>query len=271
MCRNVCFFTMILLFTVISCTDSTSSNENSKPPDGATDLYQPTISISENHPDSYAQNVKFTVEVTSIFQLVLTSLFEESLPWKEVDDHWEYRETEGNLTNILELYDGEFDYEIVWVLDGTDDQGNTYDNMSIFQITQGKDGKSGSWTVYDMESSTPYTAFTYVWSLNTAGIYSATMTAKDITGGVIGELIISINSVDGSGTYSNYSDDVLIEMAVWNADGSGSMTSYYTDPPTVYTWGPNPTTKNSISKEEYHKLSFQEIYKQFNTRFSYTR
>jgi hypothetical protein len=237
--KSILILSLTALMFISACSDSTSPESNN-PPAAAVAVPEFTTAISEGNNDPNAQSVKTTVENFSAF-FALGEAFEniDQYNWEKTGDTWTYSETEGNLTTTVTITETSDGYEFKIIISGTDEYGNTMSG-TLLEAYAAKDGTSGYWRFYDTSENPSKLFFSYTWQVDANQTITATMKLYGNDGSVLSQTDLTINS-DKSGNYTTKNGNgETMQTATWNADGSGSMTTYYTDPPTTVTWGPNP-------------------------------
>ena len=238
--KALALLSIIALMFMSACSDSTSSDKKSAPPENAIKTVEFTTAISPNHTDQNAQSVRASVESFGGMINLYSAFFQlEQYNWEQNGNTWTYSETQDNITVTVTITETDAGYVYTMSMNGTDTDGTVYNGVLLEAFTA-KDGSNGYWKLYDPTSTTTLLMFEFTWTVNSNNAIVATAKTYDSDGSVYSQANVTINS-DKSGTYQLVdADGNTMQTASWNADGSGSVTYYYTDPPTTYTWGPNP-------------------------------
>ena len=134
--------------------------------------------------------------------------------------NWQWTVTAQGITVTLKAVEGS-DGSVSWTLtlNGTDPQtGDTYNNWVAMTGTTSADGKSGSFTIYEENSTT--VAVTATWSTNEAGTTTVTIETPD------GDSWAITSNADGSGTMVIKENGKKTYEASWNSASAGTWTSY---------------------------------------------
>ncbi len=105
--------------------------------------------------------------------------------------------------------------------------GTTYNNSTLLSGTESTDGKSGNWTFYYPNSTTPEAVAN--WSTDGSGNLTGTILEYNTSGTLTAKWVFTDN-VDKSGELVIYTDNVLTWDVKWNSNGSGTWVAY--DPST---------------------------------------
>ncbi len=90
--------------------------------------------------------------------------------------------------------------------------------FTYMKTEEAKDGKFGSWVIYDPENNN-IAVWSYNWSINAAGNYTALLTMEQ---GEETNVFNITNNADGSGSFVYNINSEKQNEIIWNADGSGS-------------------------------------------------
>ena len=94
--------------------------------------------------------------------------------------------------------------------------------FTYISAEEAKNGKNGSWTIYNPETPSSY-IWTYNWSINAINSFIASLMWNE------GESLASfdvVGNTDNSGSFKYYIASVLKADILWNADGSGTYWIY---------------------------------------------
>lgn len=116
-------------------------------------------------------------------------------------DTWTWQFTQGTLTmRVVATKQSSGGYQWQVILNGTDSQdGTTYNNWVALQGTSSADGKSGSWTIY--EDNSTVTAAQFLWETSSAGVLTGTFTVYEQ--GVQSYRVVVVRNANGSGTVTH--------------------------------------------------------------------
>ncbi|MCB8994748.1 MAG: hypothetical protein H6538_03985 [Bacteroidales bacterium] len=123
--------------------------------------------------------------------------------------HWAY----GDLaywmtyTELSDKYTWTYDYQYTGV-----------PRFTFISAEEAKDGKSGSWTIYNPDVPSEY-VWTYDWSINSSNTFLANLVWNE--GNDVASFNVVSNS-NNSGSFKYYVASVLKADINWNADGSGT-------------------------------------------------
>ncbi|MBN8704445.1 MAG: hypothetical protein J0L62_01110 [Bacteroidetes bacterium] len=241
--KLLCFVVLIGLgFGFYGC-DKEDEEETSGSP---TKVNIPKIetSISANHPDVNARSLKTSVESLNYMSGMFMNFYEgfEGYEWVKNGNLYTYQETYGTESFKYTVLDNGSTYTTKFYISG-DMGGFTINNGLMFEGTYTKDGKSGSWKVYDFVNATSsFVDVSYEWSTSTAGVLTSLMKMWDsATDQIPDSYEVTLNS-DKSGTSIFKEDGLKIWSGLWAVDGSGEQ-KYYNESGEVtetFTWTKNP-------------------------------
>jgi hypothetical protein len=138
---------------------------------------------------------------------------------------WTWSATQGTFSyTMTAVKESNGSYSWKLVLNGTP-QGSPdgYDNWTAMEGSTSADGKSGSWTIYQVNSTIK--AAYFIFSTDANGTLTADLTAYNDRGVEEGKYVF-INNTDGSGELSFYDGTVRVLKVTWIANGSGSWWTY---------------------------------------------
>lgn len=119
-------------------------------------------------------------------------------------------------------------YSWKWVYNGYDSSSQmTYTNWVFLQGTTSADGKTGTWTIYQDNSTN--IAATYSWSVDANGNKTGTLVYFQDDGVTQEGKIVVINNADKTGEVDSYTGTTLQFKATWTATGSGQWWEYASD------------------------------------------
>ncbi|MFP4059605.1 MAG: hypothetical protein ACOC2F_05925 [Bacteroidota bacterium] len=107
------------------------------------------------------------------------------------------------------------------------------DRFTYIYAEENKDGKSGSWTIYD-PSSPVQEVWVYNWIIDSNDNFSATLTWDESVDSY-GVFEVESNA-DGSGSFTYTVDGTDQVEIIWNADGSGNYQLNYDEDVINYSW-----------------------------------
>lgn len=136
---------------------------------------------------------------------------------------WTWNYTEGTLTiKMTSTYQSDGSYLWKLILNGKDpSDGTTYNNWTAMEGSTSGDGKSGSWKIYEENTTTVGGDFAWATSNNVL-----TGTQKEYTNGVSTGQIVLVNNPDNTGEMRVYEGTVMTYKATWTAAGSGQWWTY---------------------------------------------
>ena len=115
-------------------------------------------------------------------------------------------------TELADKYTWEYDWEV---------PGQA--RFTYISAEELKTGKSGSWTIYNSESTSDF-VWTYGWSINTSETFTANLVWNE--GGTEESSFNVVSKADNSGSFKYYIATVLNAEILWNTDGSGTYTFF---------------------------------------------
>jgi hypothetical protein len=136
---------------------------------------------------------------------------------------WTWTYTEGTLT-VKMTSTAQSDGTYLWklIFNGKDpSDGTTYSNWTGMEGTTSADGKSGSWKIYNDNTTTVVADFSWATTNNVL-----TGTQKAYTNGTSTGQIVVVNNPDNTGEMRTYTGSVMTYKATWTATGSGQWWTY---------------------------------------------
>lgn len=226
--RHYHFFilTFILSLFIVGCEDEDSPTTPAQKPTA------PQVSFNgpnTNSTNQYAQQAKSTSQLFNS-QGEMFNAFAQ-LPGTQNGNVWSYTITANGLTETITselLSDGSYQWKIV--LHGLyTDEGKTVNvtNWTAFEGTTSANGKSGSWKIYETNSTA--VSLELIWATDAAG--NETGSIKMYSGGVLQEQLDIVNNIDGTGSLTFFQKGtgtaVYKSMEItWIADGTGTYKIY---------------------------------------------
>jgi len=139
---------------------------------------------------------------------------------------WTWSYTQNGVTGTWTATSSSSGYNWNLVLNGSNGTV-TYNNWTALGGSESADGKSGNWTFYFMNTTTP--EFQASWSTDSNGNLSGTVLIHDSSGNLTGKEIFT-NDANNSGELKIYTGNVLTLDIKWISNGSGTWVEY--DPTT---------------------------------------
>lgn len=146
---------------------------------------------------------------------------------------WTYTQIQG-FTATWSATSSSNGYNWKLVYNGTLTSGGsseTFSNWTVLNGNETTDGKSGSWTLYYVNST--IAAYAVTWSTSSTGTLTGTIIVNDTTGAQVAKQVFT-NNTDKSGELVVYegpaSGAVQVLDVKWTSTGSGTWTSF--DPTT---------------------------------------
>lgn len=200
-------------------------------------------SISANHTDYNARSLKSSVESLNYMSGMFMNFYEgfEGFKWVKNGNLYTYQETYGDESFKYTVLDNGSTYTVKFYLSGNMGDFNLSNGL-MFEGTYTKDGKSGSWKVYDfVNATTSFVDVSYEWSTSSSGTITGLMKMWDTVSDPIPDSYEVTIKNDKSGTAVFKDDNVKSWSALWNANGSGEETWFNSSGEILssVTWGPN--------------------------------
>lgn len=174
-----------------------------------------------NSTNPEVQYTKATVEAMNGFGSYFLIFSGLTATTSESGFTWTY--TVQNLTiRLTATRQSNGDYAWKMIYNGSDSQGRSYNNWTSLEGTTSTDSRSGSWIVYE-ENSTAKAA-EYTWS--TSSTNALTGTFKLYSSGTLATQIILTSNADNTGELKIYDGTVLVYRSIWQANGSGQWWRY---------------------------------------------
>jgi len=201
-------------------------------------------SISSNHTDYNARALKSSVESLNYMSGMFMNFYEgfEGYKWVKNGNLYTYQETYGDESFKYTVLDNGSTYTVKFYLTGNMGEFNLTNGL-MFEGTYTKDGKSGSWKVYDfVNAQTSFVDVSYEWNTSTAGVLTSLMKMWDNASDLIPDSYDVVINSNKSGTAVFKVDGVKSWSALWNQNGSGEETYFNSAGEIIstVTWGPNP-------------------------------
>lgn len=220
--RSTLVFTALLLFAFILAGCSKDGSSPSEPQVTAPTV--PTLVFkgpSTTSTETNAQMVKSYVSAVNMFTTMFAPY--QYLPSTRDGNTWTWTYTEGTLT-VKMTSTAQSDGTNLWklILNGQDQSdGVTYNNWTGMEGSTSGDGKSGSWKIY--EANTTIIEGDFSWATNNNIL---TGTQKEYTNGTSTGQIVLVNNPDNTGEMRMYEGTVMTYKATWTAAGAGQWWTY---------------------------------------------
>ena len=220
--RSKLLFTAPLIFAVILSGCSKDSSSPSEPQ--ATAPTFPTLVFkgpNTSSTETNAQMIKSYASAVNSFTMMFVPY--QQLPSTRDGNTWTWTYTEGTLT-LKMTSTAQSDGTYLWklILNGQDQSdGVTYNNWTGMDGSTSADGKSGNWKIYEENTTTVATDFSWSTTNNVL-----TGTQKEYTNGSSSGQIILVNNPDNTGEMRMYTGAVMTYKATWTAGGSGQWWTY---------------------------------------------
>lgn len=222
-------FISSVLISGCDTNDTTSSGDQDPPPSKPV-----TPSVVVNGPnttstDPYVFIAKTYAQLFTNISLQFVSI--QNVPGNQNGNTWSYEVT---LQGITTKYQGvkNSDGSVLWTITWSSTNGSiTYNNWKAYDAYATADGKNGYWRVY--EENDTVRVGEYTWSTASNGTVAGTI--SDFTNGIEDERAVFNSRTDGSGelnifaTVTGVLTMVLKTNITWQANGSGSWTTYKND------------------------------------------
>jgi hypothetical protein len=217
---------IILALGVTGCSeeDSPAASTPTKPTVPQTSFTGPnTASTNE-----FVQQAKFSSSFFNVYGEMFKSF--ASLPGTQNGNVWTYSETQNGLTvkvTTTLLANGSYTWSIEMNGLYTDEDTTIQvTNWKAFEGTSSADGKTGTWRMYNYNTTTPILDMN--WATSSTGVETGSMSFYD-NGTKITQTDI-VNNPNGSGSLTSYvkgATSLYKSMEVmWNADGTGTYKIY---------------------------------------------
>lgn len=206
-------FLLIVALVLAGCEKKATTE-----PDTTTPPIIPTVRFSSpSASGDQCTQMAYTYVQGANAMSVYTMMFAGQTPTRN-GDIWTWQAVQGSLTVRVTATITSTGLQWQMILNGTDpDDGTVYNNWVALQGTSSADGKSGSWTIY--EDNTTVIAAQFVWSTSSAGVLTGTFTGYDQ--GQQSYRLVAVSNANGSGsvTYSMYSNGQWVQQfnATWSA------------------------------------------------------
>lgn len=205
-------FLLIVALVLAGCEKKATTE-----PDTTTPPTIPTVQFSSPSAsgDQCTQTAYTYVQIANAMSLYGT-MFTGQTPTRN-GDVWTWQVTDGPLTVRVTATKTSSGYQWQMIINGTDTDGTVYNNWVALQGNSSADGKSGSWTIF--EDNTTVIAAQFVWSTSSAGVLTGTLTVY--SQGQQSYRLVAVSNANGSGsvTYSMYSNGQWVQQfnATWSA------------------------------------------------------
>lgn len=215
--RTVLFLLLFALILAIGCSKEDNNNPvapNEQPPQVST---IPVVQVPTAAPAPIQQQFTLLNQFTTFWYNTFTFL--PNVQPVHQGNTWTWMAVNGQLTVTITATEQEND-SVYWkvVLNGSDNQGS-YQNWVAMDGTLSRDGTSGNWTFYNLNSSE--VSATCQWSKDENNNFTATIEIPSA-----GERVELSVQADGSGQAVIYQNNVKYLEVGWNADGSGWWKEY---------------------------------------------
>lgn len=225
---------ILSLFLVAGCSDDDKPTEpKDEPPQFAAQSVTVPQSMQTSSDPHAQQALGYVYMANSMANYIsfLTPQTSGSLKKANDDSPWEYHWDIDGVTVTLTISETSDIYQWTVVLNGTDTEtGQVFDNLTIIEVEQKKDGTNGEMILYDDAIASAKVA---EWKWN---VISETSVNYEIIGyyqGIAEEKIEILANSDNSGTlnYFDYINNAFVKMTTfsWLAIGSGQWWEYDTD------------------------------------------
>lgn len=219
------FFIFIILISFLVASCSKKEDNPAAPEEKAPGM--PSVTFegpNTNSSDQYALMTKSSVAAFNFFPQMLSSAFSAATP-KNSNGDWQWVVSSGTGGSETMTATKKSDGSYYWALIFNGNLSNKiYNNFKALEGTTSADGKSGSWKVFEDNSSTVAGEFT--WSTNSSGVLTGTLLDYG-SNGTVSQKVELTNKADKSGELRMYDDNnVLTFRSAWNADGTGTWHVY---------------------------------------------
>ncbi|MBN1398182.1 MAG: hypothetical protein JXA06_09160 [Bacteroidetes bacterium] len=214
----------VLAIGIVGCDDESSNPADSN--NNTTTPALPQVSFQGPNTNSSDPNAQIAnSHAAQMNAIVSQSQMFAAMPPQQNSNTFVWTYTVQGLTYTLTAVkqnDGSFTWNVI--LNGTDGT-NTFNNYKPCEGTVNADGKSGTWTVYDING----TKDAYlVYSTDANNVLTGDMRVY-YSDGTTSMKQLLVNNPDGSGSLEIYNQGtVLSYRAIWTASGSGQWW-YYDD------------------------------------------
>ena len=220
--RQTLLFAPLLLFAFMLAGCSKDDSSSTGPE--ATAPTVPTITFkgpNTNSTDGNAQMVKSYVSSMNVFTTMFAPY--QFLQSTRDGNTWTWNYTQSTLT-VKMTSTAQSDGTYLWkvIFNGQEPSGSTtYNNWTAMEGSTSGDGKSGSWKIYD--ENTTVIAGDFTWS-TTNNILTGTQ--KEYNNGTSTGQVVVVNNPDNTGEMRVYTGTVVTYKATWTAAGSGQWWTY---------------------------------------------
>ncbi len=206
---------MLLLFA--SCSKDEDSNPLAPSEEPPTVSVIPRVNVPAHAPATLQQQFALLNQMTTFWYN--TFFYLPNLQAVHQGNTWTWTVVNGQLTGTVTATEQDND-TVHWkvVLNGTDGQ-YVYQNWVAMEGDLSRDGNSGNWTFYELNST--QVSATCQWNKEENGDFTATI---QIPG--TGEKVELTIHPDGSGEATVYQNNLKFMEFGWNADGSGWWKQY---------------------------------------------
>lgn len=222
------FSILILLFAALLITSCSKKDDNPTGPQEQAPAL-PNVAFkgpNTNSTDATAQQTKGLVESMNAYPMFFSGMFASTKPTSSGNE-WKWVYSAGNGATVTYSASKNTDGSYTWrmIFNGVID-GVSYVNWKFLEGTTSADGKSGTWKIYD--DNTTILIAEYNWSTNSAGVLNGTFIGYE--NGVLEVKMEITNRPDNSGELLLYDKTVLVLKSIWLANGTGEWWSYGSQP-----------------------------------------
>lgn len=199
------------------------------------------ISISENHPDTYAQMVRANVLSFTFFNAFIIQ--PSGNGWVKNGNTWSFTSAnQDGVSFTYKLIENTDSFAYQYILNGNM-EGVNYVNFVAISGSVAKNGQTAEWKLYETENGTDgWVNMDYDYFKNpTTKVQSVEykVYSSETHEQVAFDYSAAVNS-DKSGTYVYYLNGTATQEATWAANGSGSLKDYSGELTVINEWSANP-------------------------------
>ncbi|HXG37729.1 MAG TPA: hypothetical protein VNL36_03055 [Bacteroidota bacterium] len=217
------FWAILVVFAALAVMAGCELQDQTTGPDSQPPPF-PVVAFKgpqTNSTNAEAQYTKTAVEAMNGFSSYFLIFSGLTATASENTFTWTY--TVQNLTiRLTATRQSNGDYAWKMIYNGSDSQGRSYNNWTSLEGTTSADSRSGSWIVYEENSTTK--AADYTWSTNSANALTGSF--KLYSAGVLATQITLTSNADNTGELKIYDGALLVYRSVWQANGSGQWWRY---------------------------------------------
>lgn len=226
--KNLSYLLLLLFLSfglTWGCSPESDEEKESVP---QIQLFEIETSISASNTNQNAIYVKNTAESFDFMSAFVIQAGSDASGWTKNGNVWTYIVAQGTHSIKLELIDNGESCTYNYYMSGQEGP-LMYNNFLFMQGVYRKDGSAGTWKMFDTEDGTTgwlYSVYDYSKNLTTKVTDISYQEYSTSEHDVVYFIYDCTINADKSGTYSYKIYDMIYEVAVWNADGSGSITHY---------------------------------------------